>query len=201
MVRDDQKTKAELLRELDALRRRVAQLEKADRWKGDQWAIESEQTFRTIFNDAADGILVVDMESKKFRMANKAICQLLDYNSQEIKNLGVVDIHPEEDLPFVLEQFEKQARRKFTLSKNIPVRKKDGRVFYADINSFPIKLAGKTYLMGVFRDVTEGKKTEERQTLLFEISKTFQSQKSLKNICKKTVSLLKVHVDCEVVAL
>jgi len=103
----------------------------------------------------------VDMESKKFHMANKAICQLLGYNSQEINNLGVMDIHPEEDLPFVLEQFEKQARREFTLSKNIPVRRKDGCVFYADINSFPIKLAGKTYLVGVFRDITEHKRAEE----------------------------------------
>jgi len=41
------------------------------------------------------------------------------------------------------------------------VERKDGSVFYADINSFPITLAGESYLMGVFRDITERKKAEE----------------------------------------
>lgn len=136
MTLTKQKTKAELLQELNTLRRRVTQLEQAERRKTTEELQESEQIFRTIFNDAADGILVADMESKKFRMANKAICQLLGYNSQEIKNLGVMDIHPEEDLPFILEQFEKQARREFTLSKNIPVKKKMGIFFMPILTHF-----------------------------------------------------------------
>ena len=134
-MRDEQKTKAELLQELDTLRCRVAQLEQAERKKIAEKLEESEQTFRTIFDNAADGIVLADVENKKFYIANKMFCQLLGYNSQEIKNLGVLSIHPEEDLPYVLEQFEKQVRREFTLAKNIPVRRKDGRVFYADINT------------------------------------------------------------------
>lgn len=31
------------------------------------------------------------------------------YSLEEIKNLGVMDIHPQDDLPYVLDQFEQQS--------------------------------------------------------------------------------------------
>jgi PAS domain S-box-containing protein len=122
---------------------------------------ESEQRFKAIFDNAADGILLADVESKKFYIGNKVICQMLGCNPEEIKNLTISDIHPKEHLSYVMEQFEKQARKETTLAEDIPVKRKNGSVFYADINSFPIVLAGKTYLAGIFRDVTERKKIEE----------------------------------------
>jgi PAS domain S-box-containing protein len=122
---------------------------------------ESEQRFHTIFDNAADGILVADAESKQFYMANNLICQMLGYDQKELTSLGMMDIHHEQDLPYVVEQFEKQVRGELTLAKDIPVKRKDGSVFYADISSFPIQLDGKTYLMGVFRDISERKKAEE----------------------------------------
>jgi diguanylate cyclase (GGDEF)-like protein/PAS domain S-box-containing protein len=122
---------------------------------------ESEQKFRNIFENASDGVLVVDVETKKFYLGNKMICQMLNYSHEEIKNLTVMDIHPEEDLPYVLEQFEKLAREKIPLAENIPVKRKDGRVFYVDISSFWLKLAEKTYMAGIFRDITERKTSEE----------------------------------------
>ena len=124
---------------------------------------DSEGRFKTIFDNANDGIIMVDNETKKFDDCNNAICQMLGYSLEEIKNLGVADIHPKEDLPYVIEQFEKQARREIAVAKDIPVKRKDGSVFYSDINSTPITLAGKTYLLGLFRDVTEHRKAEEQK--------------------------------------
>jgi PAS domain S-box-containing protein len=72
-----------------------------------------------------------------------------------------MEIHPKEDLPFVVEQFEKQARKEIVFAKNIPMKRKNGSVFYADINSVPMVLAGKTYLMGSFRNITERKEAED----------------------------------------
>lgn len=122
---------------------------------------KSEQKFKAIFDNAIDGILLADMETKKFYDGNKMICQMLGYSLEEIKTLGVFDIHPEKDLPHVIEQFEKQARKEITLAKDIPLKRKDGSVFYADINSAPVTLSGKAYLMGIFRDITERKKSGE----------------------------------------
>jgi hypothetical protein len=50
-----------------------------------------------------------------------------------------------------------QRGQELPLAHNIPV-KKDRNTFYADINSFPFKLGGKTCLAGFFRDITEDHK-------------------------------------------
>ncbi len=122
---------------------------------------ESEQRFRTIFDCSNDGILLTYLESKKFYTGNNKICQMLGYSLDEIKEMGVSDIHPEEDLPDILNQFEKQATGEISLVKDLPVKRQDGSIFYANINSVPITLEGITYLLSSFRDVTEIKRIED----------------------------------------
>ena len=119
---------------------------------------ESEERFRIIFNNSTDGILIADMEEKKFFMANDTICRMLGYTREEITGLSINDIHPEADLPHVAEQFERQARGEFVVAENLPVMRKDRKIFYADIRSKPIMLSGKEYLAGVFTDITDRNK-------------------------------------------
>ena len=122
---------------------------------------ESEQRFRTLFEQATDGMLLADMETQSFTLANRQIQRLLGYSEDEIQRLTVADIHPAADLPAVLEQFAKQARGEITLAPGIPVRRKDGTVFYADINSAAIRLQQRDCLLGIFCDITDRKRAEE----------------------------------------
>ena len=126
---------------------------------------ESEQRFRTIFDGAIDGLLLADTKTKKFFAANQACCKMLGYTNEELTNLAAKDIHPKDQLKHTLQNFEKQVRGEVKLAENVPVKRKDGSVFYVDINTALLTLAGKTYLMGVFRDITERKQTEEQLEL------------------------------------
>jgi PAS domain S-box-containing protein len=148
-MKDINKTKEQLLEDLVETRKLYDQLE------------ESEQIFRTIFENAADGILLADIKSQKFFMGNKQICTALGYSPAEIKNMGVMDIHTEKDLPYVLDQFDKLKRNEIVVAKDIPVKKRDGSVYYADVSSYPITLMNNTYLIGIFRDISDRKRTEE----------------------------------------
>ncbi|MDD5428392.1 MAG: PAS domain S-box protein [Candidatus Omnitrophica bacterium] len=121
---------------------------------------ESEARFRAIFDNARDGMLVVDPATRRFYMANKNICRMLGYKEIELTTLSVDDIHPEEDLPGVLEKFAEQTRGNTSLIGDVPILKKNGAVFYADINASSIVLQGKQYLLGSFRDITERRKIE-----------------------------------------
>ncbi|MEE9590958.1 MAG: PAS domain S-box protein [Thermodesulfobacteriota bacterium] len=112
----------------------------------------SEEMFKAIFENASDGILLADPEEKIFFLGNKSICKMLGYSKDEIGSLGVMDIHPKEDLPNILEQFEKQLRGEITMSENLPVKRRDGTVFHADISASTITLGDKTYMIGIFRD-------------------------------------------------
>ena len=122
---------------------------------------ESEKKLRAIYDNAMDGILVADVETKKFVTGNLTICRMLGYSMREIQNLGINDIHTEKDLPYVIEQFEKVLKNEITLSQDIPVMRKDGAIFYADINASPAVLAGKNCLIGMFRDVTERRQARD----------------------------------------
>ena len=122
---------------------------------------ETEQKLKIIFETASDGILVADADSKKFLTANKAGCRMLGYSLEEIINIGVMDIHPEKDIPYVLEQFEKQLKQEIIVAPDIPVKRKDGSIFYADISSGPMRLKGKQYTIGIFRDITEKKRADK----------------------------------------
>jgi PAS domain S-box-containing protein len=123
---------------------------------------ESEEKFKNIFDNASDGILPVDPITKKFAMANNTICRMLGYTENELKKLTIIDITPKKDLPRALGEFKKQARNKGGLTSNdIPLQRKNGSIFYADINSTPVKFGGKPYLVGIFRDITERRKAED----------------------------------------
>ncbi len=82
---------------------------------------ESEQRYATLFRNAAEGILVADIETKVFVYANPAICRMLGYSEEEIKRLGVQDIHPAESLAHVLGVFEAQALGKKPFSRGAPL--------------------------------------------------------------------------------
>jgi len=122
---------------------------------------DSEALFQTLFENLNDAVLVADAQTRKFVIANKRAVDWLGYSLQELCGMSVEDIHPPEDLPEVIGQFERQAKGEIQIAPKLPVLRKDGGVFYCDINSSPFLLSGKRYLMGIFRDVTERRLAEE----------------------------------------
>lgn len=120
---------------------------------------DSEAKFKTVFDDGRDGILLVDTDTKRFSMCNKAICKMLGYSEEEIKQLCIDDIHAKKDLPYVLKQFNSLAREEIRIATDIPTKRKDGSIFYADISASLLEISGEKYIMGSFRDMTERKKT------------------------------------------
>jgi PAS domain S-box-containing protein len=161
-IREDDKIVAVILITTDITERKQSESDLA----------ESEGMLRTIFNNAMDGILLASSRTQRFFAANRSFCRLTGYTEDELKGMSVEDIHPAESLQYVNEQFAKQAKGEITLAENIPIKKKDGSIHYSDVNSTPIRLGSRKYLMGIFRDITERKAAEqERQKLLFDATK------------------------------
>ncbi len=123
---------------------------------------ESEGKFRAVFDRAHDGILVADAETGRFLMANAKACELLGYDRDELLNLGVANIHPAEALAAVQQKFADIVAGVTTLTEDLPVLRKDGVIFYADISAAPVELHGRLYAIGIFRDITERKETAAR---------------------------------------
>ncbi len=122
---------------------------------------ESETRYKAIFNSAIEGILVIDIETKRFKFANPAICKMLGYTAEELTQLAIKDIHPNESLPNVLLEFEAQTRGEKILAPNIPCLRKDGTILYTDINTTNVIIDQRPCNVGLFTDITERRRTEE----------------------------------------
>jgi PAS domain S-box-containing protein len=116
---------------------------------------------RAICDGAAEGMLLADIETKRFKYANPAICRMLGYTEEELTQMSVPDIHPKQDLEYVISIFEAQARGEKVLAAAIPCLRKDGSLLYADINTAKISIDGRDCNVGFFTDVTERKQAEE----------------------------------------
>jgi len=123
---------------------------------------EAERRYRAIFEGAAEGILVADMETRRFRYCNPAICEMLGYTKEEIMGLGVTEIHPKESLDHVLAEFEAQARGDRFLAPSLPCLRKDGGILYADVHATSAIIDGRECNVGFFTDVIERRQIEEQ---------------------------------------
>ena len=133
-----------------------------DRKRSEATLKESEEKFRAIFEGSKDGIILVDEDSRRFLAGNKAFCDMVQYTLDEIRQLGILDVHPEEDVPWIFEEFDRRARQETEKEIDIPVKRKDGSIFWAEVKSSPVTISGKKYVFGSFRDITERRKAEEK---------------------------------------
>lgn len=132
-----------------------------DRKLSEEKIKESEEKFRVIFEYSNDGLLLADPDTLRFYIGNEKIRQMLGYSEEELKGLGALDIHPRKDVPFISGQFEQMRKGGSPPTKDIAVKRKDGSIFYADITNSRIRLSGKDFILGAFRDITERKQTED----------------------------------------
>jgi len=85
--------------------------------------------------------------------------EMLQYSLEELKGLGPEDIHLKEELPQVMDKFERYVRGETRIDFNLRMKRKDGSVFYTDISGFKIMLSGKAYLVGIVREVSGDQKS------------------------------------------
>jgi len=130
--------------------------------KAEEALRESEERYRTLYESAAEGILIGDVETKKLTYANPAICKMLGYSEEELTKMSVADIHPKTSLELVFAEFDAQARGEKKYSPSLPCLKKDGTIIYADINGAKAIINKRECSIGFFNDVTERNKAEER---------------------------------------
>lgn len=121
---------------------------------------ESELKFRSIFDNAMVGMILIDLQNNKFIDSNNMICQMLGYSPEELGNLGVMDIYPEMSRPHVMEKLEGLTRGKSTQLEDLPLIRKDRTVLYSVVDFAPLTLSGKNYITGLFRDITLRKEME-----------------------------------------
>jgi PAS domain S-box-containing protein/putative nucleotidyltransferase with HDIG domain len=122
---------------------------------------EPELDLKTSLDSVVDGILVVDVETKRVVRTNAAMCEMLGYTADEFRLLTVHDIHSLEVLPAVERHFEQIMTMKSRTAADHEVKRKDGSTFCATISASLLIAGGRAYAVCIFHDITEIKRHAE----------------------------------------
>ncbi len=122
---------------------------------------ESEEKFRTIFDNVSDGMFLINLVNNKFILCNSACTGMLGYTKDEFLNLKIADIHPPEDLSFINGQIRKFLQGEAGIRSDIRFKMKDGSIIYADLSPAETTISGERFLIIIFRNITERKRSEE----------------------------------------
>jgi PAS domain S-box-containing protein len=121
----------------------------------------SEKRYSTIFESAAEGILIIDFEKEHFKYSNPAINRMLGYSQEEFKNMNSNDIYSKDPIKNAVTEIGKGVFGEETLESGIPCLRKDGGILYVDINTTQVLLDGIKCSVSFFTNVTERKLAEE----------------------------------------
>lgn len=142
----------------DEMSRQVALIfnDITERKQSEQALRESENKYRTLIEQASDGIHTYDLQGN-FIETNSKLCEMLGYTREELLRLNVKDLVPAEDLAANPIHFEELLAGK-TLLRERSLLRKDGTLI-------PVELSGKMVqdgvLQAIIRDITERKGAEE----------------------------------------
>jgi PAS domain S-box-containing protein len=132
-----------------------------ERTRAEEALRESEKRYRTLFESAAEGLLIADAETRRFQHANAALCRMLGYSENELKRMSVPDIHPKDAVEHVLSLFERMVTHVLSSAQALPCLRKDGTTIYADVSASGIVINGRKCVVGFFNDVTDRKQAVE----------------------------------------
>ena len=126
----------------------------------------SEERFKILFESAPDAIYLNDLKGT-FVDGNKAAEELLGYSKEELigKSFLKLKLLPLTELPKAIKSLATSALGKRTGPNEFTVIRKDGNQVPMEISTFPVKIDGKTLILGVARDISERKKAEEERNL------------------------------------
>ena len=129
--------------------------------KAEQAALrEREEIFSAIVNQAADGIVLIDARTLRFKEFNDAACTRLGFTRAEFGELSLTDLYvedaPRQRLEARLSELQALGESVFETQR----RHKDGSVRDVLVSNRLVQVGGGDYIAAIWHDVTERKAAE-----------------------------------------
>ncbi len=121
---------------------------------------KSERYYRALFEQALDGVVVVDPETSRAVAFNNQICQNLGYSREEFAKLCIAEIdvtETEEEVRTHIEKVLKNGSDDFLTLQ----RTKQGKIRHVHVTAKVIEVDGSKLYYCIWTDITERKRAEE----------------------------------------
>jgi len=161
-MKDEDKTKEQLLDELILMRRRMAELEKAEseRKQAEEALQQSESKYRTLFDQATDGIMMMPIGETNFTV-NESFAKLHGYGSpKEMEHLTLSDLDTPETARLAPERLRRLLMGK-SMNFEVEHYHKNGHKVLLNVSCNVIQIGGESYFLGFHQDITHRKRAEE----------------------------------------
>ncbi len=125
---------------------------------------ESEARYRTLFEQAGDYVMVLEMGTDNMLSIadmNEAALRAHGYSREEILGQPISFIDPEAS-PEKIGERKSRGGPGISLLLNVRHRRKDGTLFDVEANTQMVQIGGKHLIISVERDITERKRAEEQ---------------------------------------
>ncbi|MCP5054502.1 MAG: PAS domain S-box protein [bacterium] len=126
---------------------------------------EKEEKYRALFEQAASAIILYDPQTRKAVEFNDKAHQNLGYTLEEFKELRIEDYEVEETVEEIQSRLE-SIYGTGRISYETRYRRKDGTVSNVIVNSRPVHIRGKMYLLSLLTDITLQKEQEAERLRL-----------------------------------
>ena len=132
--------------------------------QAEQQLRESEHRFRTIFEQAAVGVAMVDTLSGRFVRINERYSQIVGYSEDELTRKTFTEISLPGELPEEIDNMQRfydGAVREFDLEKRLVHR--DGKVVWVHLTVSAMGVAGAPprHMIAIVQDITRRKEAED----------------------------------------
>jgi PAS domain S-box-containing protein len=181
-----------------------------DRKRTEEALAQSENLYRSVMEQAAENIFLVDVETKQILESNAALHASLGYTAEEMKSMTLYDltVHDRESIDRNVARTVREGRGFVGERRYL---RKDGSVIDAEVSASVIPYDGGEAICVVAHDVTERRRTEEevktrarQQALVAELGRRALAETDIGALMDDAARLVAETLDagyCEVLEL
>jgi PAS domain S-box-containing protein/putative nucleotidyltransferase with HDIG domain len=147
----------------------------------------SEERLKLLFEFAPDGYYLTDLKGN-FLDGNKAAEDMVGYRKEELigKNFAKAKLLSPNQLPKAVTLLARNAMGQPTGPDEFTLIRKDGSKTIVGIRTFPVRIAGQTVVLGIARDITDYKRTQDELK---------QSYERMRKVLEDTINALTSAVE------
>ena len=133
----------------------------ADRRQAEEALKASEERYRAIFQEARDGIVLIEAETGRVADCNPRLEEMTGRSLSDLTRMKMWDLWPSDKIEKVKEKFHEISGEKYGESMELELRKPDGTLVPIEFVSKWVDFQNRNFILSIVRDITERKQAQE----------------------------------------